>query len=99
MQTFDPEVAATVLAAELAEVGPAAIDAAVRDHYAARIEALLRKAMRAEREPCVALCLARQALWQRTESNPETSEPLRAEARFRGNEAAYLADALATAIP
>jgi hypothetical protein len=96
MHTFDPEVAAAVLAAELAEVGPAAIDPSVRDHHAARIEALLRKAMRAERESCVALCLARQALWERTESHPETSEALSAEARFRGNEAAYLADVLAT---
>ncbi len=95
MNTFDPEVAAAVLSAELAEAEPA-IDSAVRERRATRIEALLRKAMRAERESCVALCLARQALWQRTESNPETSEALSAEARFRGNEAAYLADVLAT---
>jgi hypothetical protein len=96
MQTFDPEVAAAVLAAELGEAEPAAIDSAVREHRTARIESLLRTAMRAERESCVVLCRARQALWERTERNPETSEMLSAEARFRGNEAAYLADVLAT---
>jgi hypothetical protein len=96
MHTFDPEVAAAVLAAELDEVGPAAIDSAVRERRAARIEVSLRKAMRAAREVCVDVCLRRQALWERTEANPETSEALSAEARFRGNEAAYLADAIAT---
>jgi hypothetical protein len=96
MHTFDPEVAAAVLAAELDEVGTAAVDSAMRERRAARIEILLRKAMRAERESCVAICLRRQALWEKTENSPETSEALSAEARFRGNEAAYLADALAT---
>jgi hypothetical protein len=75
-------------------VGSAAIDSAVRDHHAARIEALLRKAMHAEREACAAVCFQRQALWEKTETNPETPEPLSTEARFRGNEAAYLGDAL-----
>jgi hypothetical protein len=96
MDTFDPEVAAAVLAAELQEMGTAG-DLAMRDRRVARIEAALRRAMRGEREACVALCLGRRALWERTESNLETSELLRAEARYRGNEAAYLADALAEA--
>jgi hypothetical protein len=94
MNAFDPEVAAAVLAAELEEMGTPG-DPAVRDSRVARIEAALRSAMRAGREACVALCLRRRALWERTESNLETSELLRAEARYRGNEAAYLADALA----
>ena len=98
MHSFDPEVAAAVLAAELEEVGPTATDPALRDHRVARIEALVRTAMRAERELCAAFCLQRQALWERTENNPETSEALSTEARFRGNEAAYLADALATRV-
>jgi hypothetical protein len=94
MDSFDPEVAAAVLAAELEEMGTGG-DPAVRDPRVARIEAALRRAMRAGREACVALCLRRQALWERTESNLETSELLRAEARYRGNEAAYLADTIA----
>lgn len=94
MLTFHPEVAAVVLAAELAERYPAAIDAAMRDHVASRIEALLSNAMAAEREACAALCAKRQALWEKTENDPATAEPMRAEARFRSNEAAYLADAL-----
>ena len=98
MDTFDPEVTAAVLAAELEEMGPAA-DPAGRYSRVARIEAALRGAMRAGREASVALCLRRQALWERTESNLETSELLKAEARYRGNEAAYLADALAEAPP
>jgi hypothetical protein len=96
MDTFDPEVAAAVLTAELEEMGTAG-DPAVRDARIARIEAALRSAMGAGREACVALCLRRRALWERTESNLEASDLLRAEARYRGNEAAYLADALAEA--
>ena len=96
METFDPEVAAAVLAAELEEMGTAG-DPGERDHRVDRIEAALRRAMGAGREACVALCLRRRELWERTETNLETSELLRAEARHRGNEAAYLADALAEA--
>lgn len=94
MQAFDPAVGAAVLAAELAEAYPTKIDAAMRDHFVAGIETALRKARRAEREACAALCEQRQALWERTENEPQTTEPMRAEARHRGNEAAYLADAL-----
>ena len=94
MHSFHPEVAATVLAAELAEVAPSAIDPVMRDHFAARIEGLLRKAMTAERETCAALCVQRKTLWEKTENAPATSERMRAESRFRSNEAAYLADAI-----
>jgi hypothetical protein len=94
MSTFHPEVAAVVLAAELVERYPAALDPAMRDHLAGRIEALLVTAMAAEREACAELCARRQALWERTENDPATVEVMRAEARFRGNEAAYLSDAL-----
>jgi hypothetical protein len=94
MQVFDPAVAAAVLAAELAEAYPSRIDARMRDHFVAGIETILHKAMRAEREACAALCGKRQELWEMTENNPETPEVMRTEARHRGNEAAYLADAL-----
>jgi hypothetical protein len=33
-------------------------------------------------------------MWEESEGRPNTSEPLRAEARSRANEAAYLADAI-----
>jgi hypothetical protein len=94
MPSFHPEVAAVVLAAELAERYPSAIDSAMRDHFAIRIEALLTNAMAAEREACAALCARRQALWEKTENSAATAEVMRAEARFRSNEAAYLSDAL-----
>ena len=94
MQVFDPAVAAAVLAAELAESYPSRIDSAMRDHFVAGIETVLRKAMRAEREACATLCVQRQAMWEKTENKPETLELMRTEARHRGNEAAYLADAL-----
>jgi hypothetical protein len=94
MHAFHPEVAAAVLAAELAEMHPSPIHAARRDYFAARIEAALRGAMKAEREACAALCAQRQTLWERTENAVATLEPLRAESRFRSNEAAYLADVI-----
>jgi hypothetical protein len=107
MHTFHPEVAAAVLAAELAEMHPSAIgparlagqarrpgSPARLDYFAARIEAVLRGAMAAEREACAALCVQRQTLWEKTENADATLELLRAESRFRGNEAAYLADVI-----
>lgn len=94
MHTFNPEVAAAVLAAELAEMHPWAIHPERRDYFAARIETVLRGAMTAEREACATLCAQRQALWERTENAASTLEPLRAESRFRSNEAAYLADVI-----
>lgn len=97
MPVFDPEVAAAVLAAELAGAYPSKIDARMRDHFVAGIETLVRKAMRAERDSCAALCAERQALWEKAEGKPETTERMRAEARHRANEAAYLADAFGTA--
>jgi hypothetical protein len=36
-------------------------------------------------------------LWEATADKQETPEPLREEGRTRANEAAYLADAIATA--
>src|SRR5947208_161761 len=63
---------------------------------ATAIELALLTAVRAERRDCAAACNRRADLWQATADRPETSDPLRAEARSRANEALYLADLLAT---
>jgi hypothetical protein len=50
--------------------------------------------MRQEREACAALCTQRHVLWESTENRADLPELLRHEARFRANEAAYIADLL-----
>ena len=62
---------------------------------AVAMELALLTAVHAERRACAAECNRRSALWQATADRSETPELLRAEARCRGNEAAYLADLLA----
>ena len=64
------------------------------EELAHRIETALRTVVREERRGCVAECERRRALWTETEEKPSTPPSLRTEARFRGNEAAVLADAL-----
>jgi hypothetical protein len=64
------------------------------EDLAHRIETALRTAVRQERLACVARCEHRRALWAETEDRSTTPPSLRSEARFRGNEAAVLADAL-----
>jgi hypothetical protein len=59
------------------------------------IEIAVLTAVRTERAECVALCHARQQLWDRTALREDAPAPLRHEAQQRSNEAAYLADALA----
>jgi len=59
-----------------------------------RIETSLRTAIRQERLACVAECERRRKLWAGTEDRSGTPPSLRTEARFRGNEAAVLADVL-----
>jgi hypothetical protein len=66
----------------------------MREDLARRVERALRDALAADRKAAAALCLERQALWEATEARPTSPEPLRAEARGRANEAAYLADAI-----
>lgn len=94
MQSLSPEVLATLVAAEFVEAHPGSINDVQRDQLIQRIEITLRRAMRQEREACAALCSRRHTLWESTESRADAPEILRQEARFRANEAAYLADAL-----
>ncbi len=94
MEPLSPEVMAAVVAAELAQAYPEAINDALYDQLAARIEAALRRIARLEREACVAQCLERQAMWEATEARSTIPAPLRQEARARCNEAAVIADAL-----
>jgi len=73
--------------------GCALTEEMLRD-LANRIETGLRTAMRHQRDALVAQCDARAELWIRTEQRAGAPAVLRAEARARANEAAYLADAL-----
>jgi len=95
MGPLSPEVLATVVAAEVAEAYQPAITEAIRDDLAARIETVLRRMARQERDACIALCRQRHAMWESTEGRSTISEPLRQESRSRANEAAVIADALA----
>jgi hypothetical protein len=63
---------------------------------ASAIELALLTAVRAERRACAAECTRRAALWERTGERDGLAEKARYEAQCRANEAAYLADALAT---
>ena len=70
------------------------LGAAAVEDLAHRLETALRTAVQHERRACVAECERRRDLWAETEEKPGTPPSLRAEARFRANEAAVLADAL-----
>ena len=70
------------------------LGAAGAEDLAHRIETALRTTARQERLACVDECERRRALWAETEDRSSTPPSLRTEARFRGNEAAVLADAL-----
>ena len=94
MQTLSPEVLATLVVADFAGTHSAEISDTLRDDLLLRMETALRRAMRQERDACAALCSQRHMLWESTESRADASEMLQQEARFRANEAAYLADAL-----
>lgn len=50
----------------------------------------------AERERCVDLCRRRAEIWRKTPLAHSTTPNAREEARSRANEAAYLADLIAT---
>jgi hypothetical protein len=70
------------------------LGAAGAEELAHRIETALRMAARQERLACIGECTRRRTLWAETEDRSGTPPSLRTEARFRGNEAAVLADAL-----
>jgi hypothetical protein len=94
MEDLSPEVLATVVAEKFGDSYGDVINAGMREDLARRVERALRQAMVKGRKAAADLCLERQALWAATEARPSTPEPLRAEARGRANEAAYLADAI-----
>ena len=73
--------------------GRALSDEALGD-LAVRIETGIRTALHHQRDALVAQCEARHELWTRTEQREGVPGSLRAEARARANEAAYLRDAL-----
>jgi hypothetical protein len=66
----------------------------LRDELHEVVLVALRRVARHERESCVAVCLERHAMWEKTEARSTISEPLRLEARARCNEAAVIADAM-----
>src|SRR5687767_8357854 len=94
MEALSPEVLATIVAEKFGDTYGGVINAAMREDLARRVERALREALAADRKAAAALCLERQSLWVATEAKPTTPAPLRAEARSRANEAAYLADAI-----
>ena len=94
MDHLSPAVLATIVAEQFGDAHGAVVDATMREELAARVERALQEALAAGRKAAAAICLERQALWTATEANASTPEPLRAEARARANEAAYLADAI-----
>ena len=94
MEDLSPEVMATIVAEKFGDSYGGVINAVMREDLARRVERVLRDALAADRKAAAALCLDRQALWVATEARPTSPEHLRAEARSRANEAAYLADAI-----
>ena len=94
MEDLSPEVLAIVVAEKFGDSYGGIIDAAMREDLADRVERALREALVADRKVAAALCRERQALWVAAEARPTSTDPLRAEARSRANEAAYLADAI-----
>lgn len=94
MEDLSTEVLATVVAEKFGDSYGGVINAVMREDLARRVERALRESLVAGRKTAAALCLERQNLWVATEARPTSPEPLRAEARSRANEAAYLADAI-----
>jgi hypothetical protein len=94
MEALSPEVLATVVAEKFGDSYGSVINTVMREDLARRVERAIREALVTDRKATAAICLERQALWVATEAGPATPEHLRAEARSRANEAAYLADAI-----
>jgi len=95
MEELSPSALARMIAADLVRAHPG-LSAGGAEDLAHRLETALRTAVRQERLACVGECERRRSLWTETEERPSTPPSLRAEARFRANEAAVLADALRT---
>jgi len=73
---------------------PGELRAPLRHDLLHRLETALRTAILHEREACIEVCTQRRDLWLVTEERSDAPPSLRAEARFRSNEASYLVDAL-----
>jgi hypothetical protein len=86
MSDIAPELVADELQHQLMPVPPAA-----RPILLEAIANLISKQVAAERTRCRAFCEQRAELWRNTESG---TGPLAQEARFRANEATYIADLL-----
>jgi len=86
MSDITPEFVANALEHQLLPVPLAA-----RPILLEAIANLVSKHVAAERSRCRELCEQRAELWRNTESG---KSPLAQEARFRANEAIYLADLL-----
>ncbi|HVP59502.1 MAG TPA: hypothetical protein VMT11_02995 [Myxococcaceae bacterium] len=93
MEELSLATLARMIAADVLRARPA-IGATGTDAIAQLLETALRTAVRQERLACVAECERRRDLWTGTEERADAPPSLRAEARFRANEAAVLADAL-----
>jgi hypothetical protein len=93
MEELSTTLIATMTARDTLRAHPG-LGAAGAEDLAHRIETALRTAIRQERLACIGECERRKTLWAETEDRVSTPASLRAEARFRGNEAAVLADAL-----
>ena len=88
------DVVAGFVASDFLKDHPELDARALRGELAVRVETALRTIAREEREAFAGLCDSRRALWQSTDEKPNAPAQLRAEARARANEAAYLADAI-----
>jgi len=86
MSDITAEQVAAELQHQLMPVAPAAQPILLE-----AITNLIARQVAAERTRCRMLCEQRAQLWRNTERG---SSPLAREARFRANEAAYLADLL-----
>ena len=94
MQIIAPETLARAVAEQLAVAHPDVARSGLREDLIRQVAKALRTAVQLEREAVAGLCRERQRLWEATEQRPQTPEPMRAEARARANEAAYLGDAI-----
>ena len=92
MGDFSVPLLARVIAKDFAGASGLALSGGALQDLAHRIETGMRTAVHQQRELLVAQCDARVELWRRSEERAGAPESLRAEARARANEAAYLAD-------
>jgi hypothetical protein len=94
MSDLSPAALARFVADDFRRAHEPGVTEEMRRELAVRVETALRAAIRAERDACVTECTRRHDLWSSYEDRDEVPPALRAEARFRANEAAHLADAL-----